>query len=47
VSGLFTNRQDLSANILVTGGYNTSANGPEDGSIYIYNRPFGTVVSFQ
>ena len=34
--GLYTNRETISTNITVKGGYNIGADGPEDGSIYIY-----------
>ena len=33
--GLYTNREDVSANVTVRGGYNIGTNGVEDGSIYI------------
>lgn len=44
LSGLYTNREDLAANVTVRGGGNTGANGPEDGSLYIFRRLGGTVV---
>ena len=34
--GLYTNRETISTNITVKGGYNVGVDGPEDGSIYIY-----------
>ena len=45
--GLYTGRQDVSTSILVKGGHNTSANGPEDGSIYIEKVTQGSLFVIQ
>ncbi len=42
--GLYTNEQVLSSTVTVRGGYNTSADGFEDGSIYIDLIPLGSVL---
>ena len=41
--GLYTNQQSISATVTAKGGYNTSTNGVEDGSIYIVAIPQGSV----
>ena len=41
--GLYTNRQDMSTTVTVKGGYNTTTNGVEDGSIYIEEISQGTL----
>ena len=45
VPGLYTNQQSISSTVTVKGGYNTSADGPEDGSIYILSVPQGTMFT--
>ena len=42
--GVYTNLQSISSTVTVKGGYNTSADGPEDGSIDIGQIPMGTAV---
>ncbi len=37
-------RQTISATVTAKGGYNTGADGVEDGSIYIESVPQGTTV---
>ena len=44
--GLYVNQQTNSTTVTVKGGYNTSADGPEDGSIYIQTVQQGTAVYF-
>jgi hypothetical protein len=43
---LYVNQQTNSTTVTVKGGYNTSADGPEDGSIYIQTVQQGTAVYF-
>jgi len=45
--GFYTNKQSISSTVTVKGGYNTSADGPEDGSIYIQTVPHGAVIFFR
>ena len=42
--GVYTNLQSISSTVTVKGGYNISADGPEDGSIAIGQIPLGTAV---
>ena len=43
--GLYTNMESISSKVIVKGGYNVGADGPEDGSIYIcHSTPGGTVM---
>jgi hypothetical protein len=45
--GLYINKESISSKVLVKGGYNIGADGPEDGSIYIVHVvPMGTAVWF-
>ena len=41
--GLYTNQQSMSATVSAKGGYNTSADGPEDGSVFVEKVPFTSV----
>ena len=45
--GLYTNQETMSATVSAKGGYNTGANGVEDGSVYIEKVPTGSLFMLQ
>ena len=42
-AGLYTNKESISSIITVKGGYNVGADGPEDGSLYVFQATRGSL----
>ena len=44
---LYTNQHLFCTNVTVKGGYSTSTDGPQDGSIFIQTVPHGMMILFR